>query len=154
MTPSLLSFPAKVPVFCEARTSDSGWSRSEGDCSGQWTGQDPRVHSEDQDQPLSFDRTRLAVAAAAFRGPSDRLGSSQARSLVRVLKSSLPNLASVSRGRDSVTEDGTMAAPAASGSDGAGRVPGRASSPGTTEERTAHALGLDCYSSSDEDSDT
>lgn len=96
------------------------------------------------------------MAAAAFRGPSDQLGSSQAQSLVRVLQSCLPNLASVSRGRDSVTEDGTMAAPAVrrnSECDRTERTPGRASSTGT-EERTAHALGLDCYSSSDEDCDT
>ncbi|XP_029355274.1 uncharacterized protein LOC115041717 [Echeneis naucrates] len=46
----------------------------------------------DQDQPLSFDQTRLAVATAAFRGESAQLRSSQTQSLARVLQGGLPNL--------------------------------------------------------------
>ncbi|XP_008405556.1 uncharacterized protein LOC103463759 isoform X1 [Poecilia reticulata] len=45
-----------------------------------------------QDQPLSFDQTRLAVAAAAFRGPALRQSSTQTQNLARMLQSGLPNL--------------------------------------------------------------
>uniref|UniRef100_A0A4W6CY68 Si:dkey-86e18.1 n=1 Tax=Lates calcarifer TaxID=8187 RepID=A0A4W6CY68_LATCA len=90
----------------------------------------------DQNQPLSFDQTRLAVAAAAFRGPSGQLSSSQTQSLARVLQSGLPNLKCKS---DCETAE---------------RIHEKSSNTNTTEERTGHVLGLDCYSSSDEDCDT
>ncbi|XP_070765355.1 uncharacterized protein [Enoplosus armatus] len=125
----------------------------------------------DQDQPLSFDHTRLAVAAAAFRGPSAQRGSSQAQSLARVLQSGLPNLVNASlrqtfstQSRDTENDGGaTMGSVVGqknttqdhkSECEAAERIPGKSSHAGTTEERTGHVLGLDCYSSSDEECDT
>ncbi|MEQ2297872.1 hypothetical protein AMECASPLE_039142 [Ameca splendens] len=45
-----------------------------------------------QDQPLSFDQTRLEVATAALRGPALPQSSSQTHSLARMLRSGFPNL--------------------------------------------------------------
>uniref|UniRef100_A0A096LRG9 Si:dkey-86e18.1 n=1 Tax=Poecilia formosa TaxID=48698 RepID=A0A096LRG9_POEFO len=87
-----------------------------------------------QDQPLSFDRTRLAVAAAAFRGPALRQSSSQTQNLARMLQSGLPNL---SKFHSQQTENNSSCA--------------AASDSGLTEDKSGHILGLDCYSSSDED---
>ncbi|XP_072245951.1 uncharacterized protein [Leuresthes tenuis] len=125
------------------------------------------VHSP-QDQPLSFDHKRLAVAAAAFRGPSVQLSSSQTQNLARMLQSSLPNLNnSLSRQRYSlqsrVRENTEQVAKTPvtghkcsiqenkSGCEAAERIPKKPFNTETTEERTTHVLGLDCYSSSDED---
>ncbi|XP_076578474.1 uncharacterized protein LOC143314975 isoform X2 [Chaetodon auriga] len=125
----------------------------------------------DQDQPLSFDHTRLAVASAAFRGPSGQRGSSQTQSLARVLQSGLPNLVNASfrqtcSTHSGVTEsdDGTTMGSILgqksavqdrkSDCEAAERTPGKSSSTGTTGERTGHVLGLDCYSSSDEECGT
>ncbi len=125
--------------------------------------------STDQDQPLSFDHTKLAVAAAAFRGPSVQGSSSQTQSLARVLQCGLPNLANASSrqtfstqsrdteidvmlgsviGLDNAVQDPESTCEAAQ------RNTGKSSSNGTTEERTVHVLGLGCYSSSDEECDT
>uniref|UniRef100_A0A3B5LQP0 Si:dkey-86e18.1 n=1 Tax=Xiphophorus couchianus TaxID=32473 RepID=A0A3B5LQP0_9TELE len=79
-----------------------------------------------QDQPLSFDQTRLAVAAAAFRGPVLHQSSSQTQNLARMLQSGLPNLSNCAAASDS----------------------------GLTQDKSGHILGLDCYSSSDEDTNT
>ncbi|XP_011613040.1 uncharacterized protein [Takifugu rubripes] len=125
--------------------------------------QTPPPVCEDQDQPLSFDCTRLAVATAAFRGPLNQLGSSQTQSMVKVLQSSLPNLgsssrqSSVSQSRGSVSANGKTVAPTVCCKlqyERKERTPGKPSTTGTTRERTAHVLGLDCYSSSDEACDT
>lgn len=174
-------FSAKVPPFCDAQAS--GWTGTEGDCSGEWTGyrstldrprpssptetlcqdQTPPLVCEDQDQPLSFDCTRLAVATAAFRGPLNQLGSSQTQSMVKVLQTSLPNLgsssrqSSVSQSRGSVSANGKTVAPTVCCQlqyERKERTPAKPSTTGTTQERTAHVLGLDCYSSSDEACDT
>nr|XP_020443146.1 uncharacterized protein LOC109952419 [Monopterus albus] len=119
----------------------------------------------DQDQPLSFDHTRLAVATAAFRGTSVQLKSSPTQSLAMVLQSGLPNLSSAptgqtfslhSRGTENGTTVGSFGAVQEHKSDfdTAERVPKKSSDTNTTEERTGHVLGLDCYSSSDEDCGT
>lgn len=111
----------------------------------------------DQDQPLCFDQTRLKVAAAAFRGSSAQRGSSHAQSLATVLQSGLPNLGNTSlilSTRTSDTgKDGKSVTGSAVDSD-AVRTPGKSCSLGTTEEQTGHILGLDCYSSSDEETYT
>lgn len=108
------------------------------------------------------------MATAAFRGPSVQQGSSQTQSLARVLQSGLPNLVNASsmqtfstRSRDTENDDGAMMGSVVgqqrvvpkgkSDREAAERIPGKSSNTGTTEERTRHLLGLDCYSSSDED---
>uniref|UniRef100_A0A8C2ZG12 Uncharacterized protein n=1 Tax=Cyclopterus lumpus TaxID=8103 RepID=A0A8C2ZG12_CYCLU len=91
----------------------------------------------DQDRPLTFDHARLAVAAAAFRGPPPPRGSAQTRSLARVLHSGLPNLSNAAA---RLTILGSAVAQKGAAED--------------REERTGHVLGLDCYSSSDEERDT
>ncbi|XP_059196512.1 uncharacterized protein si:dkey-86e18.1 [Centropristis striata] len=112
----------------------------------------------DQDQPLSFDHTRLAVAAAAYRGPSVQRDSSQTQSLARVLQSGLPNIVNASfrqtQSRETQNDAASVVQDCKSDCDAAERKPGRSSSSGTTEERTGHVLGLDCYSSSDDECDT
>ncbi|XP_035509910.1 uncharacterized protein si:dkey-86e18.1 isoform X1 [Morone saxatilis] len=125
----------------------------------------------DQDQPLSFDHTRLAVAAAAFRGPSAQTGSTQTQSLARVLQSGLPNLVNASlrqtfstQSTDTEKDDkaamGSVVGQKSAAQDrkseceAAERIPGKSSNTGTTEGRAGHVLGLDCYSSSDEECDT
>ncbi|XP_023139627.1 uncharacterized protein si:dkey-86e18.1 isoform X1 [Amphiprion ocellaris] len=117
-----------------------------------------------QDQPLAFDRTRLAIAAAAFRGPTVQISSSQTQRLARLLQSGLPNLgnspltqtfSSQNRDRennDRATNDSAIQENK-SDCDAADRIPGKSSNAEATEERTGHVLGLDCYSSSDEDCD-
>ncbi|XP_067453559.1 uncharacterized protein si:dkey-86e18.1 isoform X1 [Thunnus thynnus] len=128
-----------------------------------------------QDQPLCFDHMRLAVAAAAFRGLSDQRGVSQTQSLARVLQSGLPNLNNHPLGQTFSTQSRDTVGSAGSnegatvGSDvgqkdvvrehesdfeAAEGIPGKSSSTGTTGEKTCHVLGLDCYSSSDEELDT
>ncbi|XP_074492034.1 uncharacterized protein LOC141768044 isoform X2 [Sebastes fasciatus] len=118
---------------------------------------------QDQDQPLSFDHMRLAVAAAAFRGPPVQQGSSQTQSLARVLQSGLPNLVNASlrqtlstqsRDDDGATVGTVVVQRCKLDCEVAERIPGKSSNTGTTEERTGHVLGLDCYSSSDEECDT
>ncbi|XP_029005013.1 uncharacterized protein si:dkey-86e18.1 [Betta splendens] len=115
----------------------------------------------DQDQPLCFDRTRLAVAAAAFRGSSVQLGSSQTQTLARVLQSGLPNLSnSTSRQQfalqstNTENNDRTTAGLVVrwqSVVQGQESDPGAANIPEkSTNNSTGHVLGLDCYSS-DED---
>lgn len=118
---------------------------------------------QDQDQPLSFDHMRLAVAAAAFRGPPVQQGSSQTQSLARVLQSGLPNLVNASlrqtlstqsRDDDGATVGTVVVQRRKLDCEVAERIPGKSSNAGTIEERTGHVLGLDCYSSSDEECDT
>ncbi|KAM7388512.1 hypothetical protein PAMP_024682 [Pampus punctatissimus] len=131
----------------------------------------------DQDRPLRFDHARLAVAAAAFRGPSDQRGICQTQSLARMLQSGLPNLNNASLGQTFSTQSRDAVGPGESnegttrGSDvrqkdvvrghesdceAAKGTPVKSSSTGTTEEKQkiCHVLGLDCYSSSDEEFDT
>ncbi|KAG8003532.1 hypothetical protein GBF38_018704 [Nibea albiflora] len=119
----------------------------------------PEAACADQDQPLTFDHTKLAVAAAAFRGPSVQRGSSETQSLARVLQSGLPNLVNASlrktfspqvRDAENETKKGGMQ-DCTSDCEGAEGIPGKSSNPGSTEERTGHVLGLDCYSSSDDE---
>lgn len=103
------------------------------------------------------------MATAAFRGLSEQLGPPQTQNMVRVLQRSLPNLVSsasrqstVSKNRDSVSADGETVVSSVfckSEDKGVERIPGESSTVGTTGERAAHVLGLDCYSSSDEDCD-
>ncbi|XP_041791872.1 uncharacterized protein si:dkey-86e18.1 [Chelmon rostratus] len=182
---------AKNPRPCESHDGRSG---GESDLACSWTGcrKTSERHSEtrfqapvpsnpisdtseavcaDQDQPLSFDHTRLAVASAAFRGPLVQRGASQTQSLARVLQSGLPNLVNASfrqtfstQSRDTESDDGTttdsifgeknVTQDHKSDCEAAERIPGKSSSTGTTEERTGHVLGLDCYSSSDEECGT
>ncbi|KAI4829054.1 hypothetical protein KUCAC02_023117 [Chaenocephalus aceratus] len=119
--------------------------------------------SADQDRPLSFDHTKLAIAAAAFRGPPVQRGSSQTQSLAMVLQSGLPNLVNASlmqtqstQSRDTQNHCGArmgcvVGQERKSDCEAAERI---SSNTGTAEERKGHVLGLDCYSSSDEDCDT
>ncbi|XP_030583853.1 uncharacterized protein LOC115779369 [Archocentrus centrarchus] len=120
-----------------------------------------------QDQPLSFDQTRLAVAAASFRGTPVQPSSSQTQSLARILQGGLPNLNnSLSRkifsqqSRDGEKNNGVFGGQKAafleniSDCEAAERIPGKSSNARAVEARTGHVLGLDCYSSSDEDCDT
>ncbi|TDH08144.1 hypothetical protein EPR50_G00095300 [Perca flavescens] len=185
----------KNPRPCESYDGSSQLSGGESDLSRNWTGchktsaperrsatrfQTPvptKPNSEtseavraDQDQPLSFDHTRLAVATAAFRGPSVQRGSSQTQSLARVLQSGLPNLVNASSRQTFSTQSGdtqndggatvgsvigqkSVVGDCKSDCEAAERMPGKSSMTGTTEERTGHVLGLDCYSSSDEECD-
>ncbi|GAA6235603.1 uncharacterized protein LOC108879012 [Lates japonicus] len=191
----------KNPRCSESHKNISQWSGAESDLASSCTGchkttslerQGPLSYTEtrfqtsvslnpmsetseavcaDQDQPLSFDRTRLAVATASFRGPSDQLRSSQMQSLARVLQSGLPNLSNSRSGqifslqsKDTENDDRTTVGLAAvekgavqeckSDCETAERIHEKSSNTNTTEERTGHVLGLDCYSSSDEDCDT
>ncbi|XP_017262615.1 uncharacterized protein si:dkey-86e18.1 [Kryptolebias marmoratus] len=114
-----------------------------------------------QDEPLSFDRTRLAVAAAAFRGPSVQLSSLQTQNLARMLQSGLPNLnnspsrqkilsqSKNSESSDGVTKSSVDRQKAAVQENKSNCEPSDAR---TTQENSGHILGLDYYSSSDEDS--
>uniref|UniRef100_A0A3Q1EBR2 Si:dkey-86e18.1 n=1 Tax=Acanthochromis polyacanthus TaxID=80966 RepID=A0A3Q1EBR2_9TELE len=124
-----------------------------------------------QDQPLAFDQTRLAVAAAAFRGASLQISSSQTQRLASLLQSGLPNLSNSPlrtqtfssqngdrENNDGATDDSAVGQRAAIQEkkldcDAADRIPGKSSNSEEAEERTGHVLGLDCYSSSDEDCD-
>ncbi|XP_029906227.1 uncharacterized protein LOC115358399 [Myripristis murdjan] len=127
----------------------------------------------DQDQPLAFDHTRLAVAVAGFRGPSTQPSSSHTQSLARVLQSSLPNLCNSPLRQHCSTQNkdtaGVREDKAAiglfigqkgslpdqrSGFGAAERIPERSSTTGTMDRRTEDVLGLGCYSSSDEECDT
>ncbi|XP_039984784.1 uncharacterized protein si:dkey-86e18.1 isoform X2 [Xiphias gladius] len=190
----------KIPRRGESHEDSSQWSGLESDLASSWTGshktsatgrQRPLRYSEtrfqtplptnlmsetseavcaDQDQPLSFDRTRLAVAAAAFRGLSVQLGSSQTQSIARVLQSGLPNLNNSpsgqifsSQSKEREKHEGTTMGLVAGQKDAvqecedgeaAERIPEKSSNTSKTEERTGHILRLDCYSSSDEDCDT
>ncbi|XP_054459338.1 uncharacterized protein si:dkey-86e18.1 [Anoplopoma fimbria] len=185
----------KHPRPCESHDSSSQLSEGESDSASSWTGchkpsaperKSPVSHSQsrfqtpvptdpnsetsdavcaDQDQPLSFDHMRLAVAAAAFRGPPLQQSSSQTQSLARVLQAGLPNLSNASlfstQSRDTQNDDGetmrsvvgqkSLVKDCNSDCQAAERIPGKSPNTGTTEERTGHVLGLDCYSSSDED---
>ncbi|XP_015247742.1 PREDICTED: uncharacterized protein LOC107095889 [Cyprinodon variegatus] len=115
-----------------------------------------------QDQPLSFDQTRLAVAAAAFRGPTLHHNSSLTPNLAWMLQSGLPNLSNsqtvaiqswkpeknegttkeflVVKSEQNIVQDKSNF--------------GAASDLQTTKEKSGHILGLDCYSSSDEETNT
>ncbi|XP_054645702.1 uncharacterized protein si:dkey-86e18.1 isoform X2 [Dunckerocampus dactyliophorus] len=105
--------------------------------------------SEDQDQPLSFDHTRLAMASAAFRGALDQRGFSQTQNLARMLQLTLPNLGNSAivpapgRGSDMAADVGQKDA-----------VEERRTSCGISQDKTGHVLGLDCYASSGDESDT
>lgn len=88
----------------------------------------------DQDRPLSFDRSRLAVAVAGSRGTfSGQLNDT--RTLVHALHNGLPNLhnsatATVLRPRE-------------------GEEPKTSNK--ISISKTEHALGLGCYSSSSDE---
>ncbi|KAM9761960.1 uncharacterized protein ACNS7B_004195 [Menidia menidia] len=123
-----------------------------------------------QDLPLSFDHTRLSVAAAAYRGPSAHLASYKSQKLAQMLQSSLPNLNNTPsretfslQNKDREKSDGAAKSSVVgqkctiqedtSGCEASERIPQK---PPITEiaERSGHVLGLDCYSSSDEDCHT
>ncbi|XP_049444172.1 uncharacterized protein si:dkey-86e18.1 [Epinephelus fuscoguttatus] len=184
----------KNPRPCEPHDGSSQLSEGESDLTSNKTSaperQGPPSHSETkfytplptnpisesseavcahQDRPLAFDQTKLAVAAAAFRGPSVQRGSSQTQSLARVLQSGLPNLVNASLKQTFSThstdaqndgnatvgsEQKSVVQDRKSDCEAAERIHGKSSSTGTEEERTGHVLGLDCYSSSDEECDT
>ncbi|XP_061540407.1 uncharacterized protein si:dkey-86e18.1 [Phycodurus eques] len=123
-------------VVKKSKTSTAAFSHLESSFPGSIAATE--VATRDQDQPLAFDRTRLAVAAAAFRGASDHQGVSETQSLARVLHRSLPNLGNVAaEGSSVITQKEATDESGAAG-----------------KSSSAHVLGLDCYSSSGEDSDT
>uniref|UniRef100_A0A4W5NSS0 Si:dkey-86e18.1 n=1 Tax=Hucho hucho TaxID=62062 RepID=A0A4W5NSS0_9TELE len=103
----------------------------------------------DQDQPLTFDRTRLAVVLAGSRGPLQP-GSSHTQSLARVLLSGLPNLHSSPLGRAIAAQDRDNTRGERLDSTGTGG----AHSTINDEKSIGHVLGLGCYSSSDDEADT
>lgn len=122
----------------------------------------------DQDQPLTFDHTRLAVAVAGSRGPLVHPDSSHTHSLTRVLFSRLPNLHSSPLGRtlEAQSRDNSWAGekriwdgsttgprPDSESKDTTQRTV-TSSSTVTTQEKMGHVLGLGCYSSSDEELDS
>ncbi|KAG7487721.1 hypothetical protein MATL_G00026390 [Megalops atlanticus] len=92
----------------------------------------------EQDQPLSFDATRMAVKLAGSRAAPRGLPTD---SMARVLLSGLPNLHSSPLAK-------TLAA---QGGAGAGKGTTQPSDPSPAPQSTGNVLGLDCYSSSDED---
>lgn len=163
-----LLFTVKNPRTCDSQNDAS--QQSESDFISRMTGcfaptklvsETPKTICAVQDQPLSFDQTRLAVAAASFRGTPVQPSSSQTQSLARILQCGLPNLNnSLSRqifsekSKDGVSEAVGQKAAFQENCEAAGRIPGKSSNTETMEERTGHVLGLDCYSSSDDDSDT
>jgi len=132
-----LSFTAAPPRPPESRDGDSaGGGTGCHDPSVPESQPPPGVQTPapaDQDRPLSFDRARLAVAAAAFRGPPPppQGGSSSSQTLAQVLHSGLPNLSNASARRGGAAEDREDHESHAG--------------------MTGHVLGLDCYSSSDEE---
>lgn len=177
---SSLSFTVKTPRPCESYNGSSQHGGGESDLGCIWTGssktsgeQGPLSVSPvpteavlaDQDQPLSFNHTRLAIAAAAFRGPSVQHGSSQTQNLARMLQCGLPNLVNASlrqtvstQHRETEKVDGvgqkSVVLELKSDCEETERIPDKPSNTRTTEERTGHVLGLDCYSSSDEECGT
>lgn len=116
--------------------------------------------SANQDLPLSFDQTRLAVVAAPLKGSSVAQGLCQTQSLVRVLQSGLPNLGAHINNR-SLTDTNTR--PMAESTDGhkdhvreetsSAAPEKRATIIGLVTEKGGHILGLDGYSSSSDDDD-
>ncbi|CAL8270812.1 unnamed protein product [Arctogadus glacialis] len=133
----------------------------------------------DQDLPLSFNRTRLAVAVAGFRGPVTQSGASHTtHNLTQVLHAGLPNLSGSLLGQSLRTLGQTTCAtgvhetvresagrpavivnqPTAGqgfGKKTTERLPETLSDIGAKAERIGHVLlGLSYYSSSDEESDT
>ncbi|CAL1592892.1 unnamed protein product [Knipowitschia caucasica] len=125
------------------------------------------LDNPEQDLPLMFDESRLAVAVAAFRGSSAALELTKTNDLARVLQSGLPNLGNsviaqanhqelmdkTQRLIESTmsTNECTSSAPEEEAkSSSLQQVPGGPLSVGGTTDR-GHLLGLDCYSSSDDD---
>lgn len=122
----------------------------------------------DQDLPLSFDRTRLAVAVAGSRGPVTQSGASHTtQNLTRALHSGLPNLAGSLLGQSLGTLGKTTGATGVHGAvrrsadrpavGGNTQTQSLGSGAETTERlpEAGHVLlGLRCYPSSDEESDT
>lgn len=119
-----------------------------------------------QDQPLSFDRKRLSIAAAAFRGAPDQRPTCQAQNLARLLQAGLPNLNNFPfrqnfhlQSRETENNDVATKAPDKEKDvplerpdcHGGERKGGQSIHSETKEERTVHLLGLDCYSSSGEE---
>lgn len=106
------------------------------------------------------------MAAAAFRGPAAQLSSSQTHNLAQLLQSSLPNLSNTSqqnfslnsRNKDTQnTTQNSVLGPSLTWNkkldeEAAERkLEQLSSSTNTAEQSSGHVLGLDCYSSSDED---
>ncbi|XP_053700106.1 uncharacterized protein si:dkey-86e18.1 [Synchiropus splendidus] len=120
----------------------------------------PKTDREDQDQPLSFDRARLAVATASFRGPSDPQSLSQSQKLTRMLQLSLPNLNSFSSGQTCYAEicestghresNDAKAMEPLIGLKNSTMQPNTVLQPTEPDQKTDHVLGLGCYSSSEE----
>lgn len=126
-----------------------------------------------QDQPLSFDQTRLAVALAGCRGPVQP-GSSPTPSIARVLLSGLPNLHSsplgqaiAAKARDTASTEAGLPQEVMKGegrtsaldidcerNPAGGEKTGTPCSTKDSDRGTGHILGLSCYSSSDEESNT
>ncbi|KAJ8388446.1 hypothetical protein AAFF_G00133220 [Aldrovandia affinis] len=92
----------------------------------------------DQDRPLSFNTTSMALKLAGSRAAPRGLHSD---GMTRVLLSGLPNLHS------SPLAQATMA----QGTAGLQNGPSRPPDPISVPQSTAHDLGLGCYSSSDDD---
>ncbi|XP_064189647.1 uncharacterized protein si:dkey-86e18.1 isoform X1 [Anguilla rostrata] len=92
----------------------------------------------DQDQPLSFDATRMALKLAGSRTAPAGLHSD---GVTRALLSGLPNLHSSPWGQATEARGPAGARDGASGSPDPSPVP----------QRATQGLGLCCYSSSDED---
>ncbi|XP_075895394.1 uncharacterized protein LOC142897162 isoform X2 [Nelusetta ayraudi] len=166
---------AKVPRPCESNSAEPQPSGGKSDFSSRWTEshsteplclshssfQTPlstdhvsaplSVTCVDQDQPLSFDNTRLAVATAAFRGSLAKCASSEVQNLASVLQSKLPNLTNSSSEQTLPDQSKSRdAEDCKSDCEAAQRTPGEPSAAVPTE-RTAHVLGLDYNSSSDDE---
>lgn len=157
---SSLYSTVKIPRPCDSNTAGRQQSGGESDSS-------PRSHSSDQlrlphttsqspphtdhpaeplsstctdqDQPLCFDKNRLAVATAAFRGPLAKGSSSEGQNLAMVLQSKLPNLTNGPSER--TLPDRSKE-----------KNPDQVQSP-PREPPAAHVLGLDYNSSSDDEGD-
>ncbi|XP_020774562.1 uncharacterized protein si:dkey-86e18.1 [Boleophthalmus pectinirostris] len=112
----------------------------------------PNLDSSDQDLPLSFDQSRLAVAVASFRGPSAALELTETNNLARVLQASLPNLgnsAGTSSKHQNLTDKNQRLKESTTSDEC--RYPVCVKARPTCATQGGYLLGLDCYSSSDEE---
>ncbi|KAJ0032258.1 hypothetical protein NQD34_002339 [Periophthalmus magnuspinnatus] len=110
----------------------------------------PNLDSPDQDLPLCFDQSRLAVAVAPFRGAAAALGLTKTNNLARVLQSGLPNLGNsamtYSSHQNLTNRNQRLKEPTKSD-----ECRYSMSEKPQCAAQKRHLLGLDCYSSSDEE---
>lgn len=171
---SVFSSAAKISRHCESKGAESQQTGGKRDFSSEWTGSHSTtdapeplcvshtasqptlatrhvpapslVTCADQDQPLSFDKTRLAVATAAFRGPLTKCGPSEVQNLARVLQSKLPNLINPSSERTLADRSTSRDTEVPEGQRRPVEPPAI-----TPTQSTAHVLGLDYGPSSDDE---